>query len=60
MVLTLRDNPELRTLPVALAKLKALSFINVSIDKKANTNLIIPTGLSEKLQDEGNGFYVFE
>jgi Leucine-rich repeat (LRR) protein len=55
MILTLPDNKELKSLPVAIGTLNELSFVNV---KGSNPNLIIPPGLSEKLDDEGDGFYV--
>ena len=55
MILTLPDNKELKSLPAAIGTLNELSFVNV---KGSNPNLIIPPGLSEKLDDEGDGFYV--
>ena len=52
--LSLPDNKNLKTLPVAIGELPLLSFVNL---KGSNQNLIIPPALSEKLSEEGDGFY---
>ena len=52
--LTLSHNPSLDKLPETLADLPILSFITL---KGANSNLVIPPRLAEKLSAESDGFY---
>jgi hypothetical protein len=52
--LTLSDNKDLKELPESLADLPDLSFLTI---KNVSSNLVIPPRLSERLVEEGNGFY---
>ena len=51
--LTLSDNKGLKELPESLADLPKLSFLTV----RNMDHLVIPPKLSERLVEEGNGFY---
>jgi hypothetical protein len=44
----------LKELPESLADLPDLSFLTI---KNVSSNLVIPPRLSERLVEEGNGFY---
>lgn len=52
--LALPDNKELKSLPGSLSKLNNLTFLTL---RGTNPNIKIPEEFSEKLTEEGNGFY---
>ena len=52
--LAIPGNKQLQSLPESIADIPGLAFINL---KESNPNVKIPERLSEKLSDEGNGFY---
>lgn len=52
--LALPSNKDLQSLPECLKELPKLAFINL---KDVNTNIKIPQGLKDRLEDEGHGFY---
>ncbi len=52
--LALPSNKDLESLPECIKELPELAFINL---KDVNTNIKIPQGLKDRLEDEGHGFY---
>jgi hypothetical protein len=52
--LALPSNKDLQSLPECIKELPELAFINL---KDVNTNIKIPPGLKDRLEDEGHGFY---
>ena len=52
--LALPSNKDLVSLPECIKELPLLAFINL---KDVNSNIKIPQGLKDRLEDEGHGFY---
>ena len=52
--LALPSNKDLQSLPECIKELPELAFINL---KDVNTNIKIPQGLKDRLEDEGMGFF---
>ena len=52
--LALPGNKDLQSLPECIKELPELAFINL---KDVNTNIKIPQGLKDRLEDEGMGFF---
>jgi len=53
-LLSLPDNPSLKSIPACIKDLENLAFINLS---GGNSNIHIPEELKNNLEDQGDGFY---